>query len=805
MKTFFSICLVVCFARLGTAATLEIFPPEIRIGPKTDHQPVVVSFTDENGFTQDVSSTAKATFAVPGIVEWTGQELRATATGDTTLTVEYAGHKASAPVKVRALEPERVSFLTEVGPVLMRYGCNGGGCHGASRGKEGFRLSLFGYDPEIDYFRLTREFVNRRVNLAAPEESLLLLKASNELPHGGGKKLVPSDPNYNLLRRWIAAGADEDTHSTAQMSSVSVFPPVLTLDAKGQTHAVRVIASMSDGTRRDVTHLSILETSDKSVASVNADGLITSHRRGEAFVSVRLPALITGVRVDVVPRLTSPLPPSPVAFNFIDKHVLARLQQLRIAPAELADDRTFIRRVYIDTIGLLPTAEEVTAFLADTSPQKRVHLIDTLLQRDEFIELWTMKWMERLQARSIVNASASIEKATLKYSAWMNRQLSDRVPMNQIFRNMIGSTGTWIEQPETNFYREKDPKVLMENMSQLFLGARLQCAQCHNHPFDRWTQNDYYGMAAFFSRVGKKSVEDMQDMMVFENRTGEMLHPVTKSEVVPKFLGGTIPKTSDLDRRKVLADWLTSKDNTLVAKNLSNIYWQHFFGVGIIDPVDDVRVSNPPSNPALLDALAKRLTEANFDFRTLVRDILNSRTYQQASLPNETNRGDQRNFSRCYPRRPQAEVLLDCVNQVTGYHPALSRLELPGSRAVQIADGGTTTPFLTLFGRSRRETPCTCETKSAPTLPQALHLINGDTVTSSIRNGGQFPKWLKRFENDLEKVVDHTVLSTLGREPTNAERATFAQVLQTHPGGKDAALEDILWTLLNSSEFLFNH
>ncbi len=793
-----------CFAHTGFAASLDIFPPEIHIGPKTDRQRVIVSFTDDDGFTHDMTSAAQASIADSGIADWRDGALHAVKSGTTKLTVQHAGLTATAAVEVQAQAASKVSFQNEVVPVLMRNDCSTGGCHGASRGKEGFRLSLFGYDPGADHFGLTREFLNRRINLAVPEESLLLLKGSNTLPHSGGKKLLPDDPNYDLLLRWIREGADADEPAAPVISAVSVHPAELTLDAKGQTHAITALATMSDGTQRDVTHLSVLESSDKSVASVTADGKITSHQRGEVFISVRLPAFITGVRVDVVPLLATAFTAAPQGHNYIDEHVYARLQKLRITPAGLADDRTFIRRVFIDTIGLLPTPEEVSAFLADTHPDKRARLIDALLEREEFTDLWTMKWMERLQARSVVSASASLQKATINFNTWMRRQLADRVPMNEIFRTMIASSGTWMEQPETNFFREKDGKVLMENMSQLFIGARLQCAQCHNHPFDRWTQNDYYGMAAFFARVGKKTVEDPQDMFIYENAGGEMLHPVTKAVMKPKFLGGTAPTTQATDRREVLAHWLTSPDNTLVARNLANIYWQHFFGSGIIDPVDDVRVSNPPSNPALLDALATHLTEANFDFRVLIRDILNSRTYQHASTPNESNRTDRRNFSRCYPRRPQAEVLWDCITQVTGHRPNFY-LEMPGTRAVQIFDGGITNDFLNLFGRTRRETPCTCDIKNAPTLTQALHLINGDTVTTSIRYGNRLHEWLPRFENDMSKVLDYLSLTTLSRLPTAAEKTAFTELLKTHPGGRDAAFEDIFWTLLNSSEFLFNH
>ena len=373
-----------------------------------------------------------------------------------------------------------------------------------------------------------------------------------------------------------------------------------------------------------------------------------------------------------------------------------------------------------------------------------------------------MKWGERLQARSIVSASSSHQKATVRYTEWLHRQIESETPMNEVIHRLIAAKGTWIENPETNFYRERDPKLLMENMAQLFLGARIQCAQCHNHPFDRWTQNDYYGMVAFFARTQKKSCEDMMDVLVYEAPSGETSHPVTQKQVMPKFLGGALATTADRERRTVLADWLTAPDNRLMARNLANIYWQHFFGVGIIDPVDDARVSNPPSNPELLDALAARLVAVNFKPRAFIRDILLSRTYQHTSLENETNREDTRNFSHSYPRRILAEVLWDCLTQATGYFDDGFFFERPGTRAVQIGDGGITTTFLSTFGRSKRETPCTCEVKSQPTLSQALNLINGTSITHCIERGKNLPAWTAQ-EEDPQQVIRRLYLTSLSR------------------------------------------
>jgi hypothetical protein len=790
---------------LAAAAELHVWPDEVSIGPRSPDQRLVITHVDNAGFNRDVTAKAAVTAADPSLLSWSKGSLHSTASSkpaDTTLTASLEGLTGQAKIHAIPAEAAEVSFDTEVVPILMRYGCNSGGCHGASRGKQGFRLSLFGFDPEIDHFRLTREFVNRRINLADPDDSLLLKKATNTVPHGGGRKISPDDPNFARLRQWIVEGATREPATGPKMTGVRVFPNELTLEPSGQTHSIVAIGDYSDGTKRDVTHLAILESSDPAVASVDPSGTVVSHSKGEVFLSVRLPAFITGVRVDVVPNHDLGQE-YPQPFNFIDELVMARLKKLRILPSDLCDDRTFIRRVFIDTIGILPSREELTAFLADDSPTKRSALIDTLLAREEFVDLWTMKWMERLQARSIVSASASVQKATIHYNRWMREQIAAGVPVNQIFHDLIATSGTWIANPPTNFYRERDSKVLMENMSQLFLGARVQCAQCHNHPFDRWTQNDYYNFAAFFARVNQKKMEDPMDMFIYESATGEMLHPVSKKPMEPKFLGGDAPPTGDRDRRTVLADWLTSADNTTVARNLANIFWHHFFGVGIIDPVDDARISNPPSNPALLDALAGRLRESGFDQRSLIRDILNSRTYQLSAVPNETNAGDRRNYGRCLPRRPGAEVVWDTITQVTGSRPAFY-MERPETRAVQIADGGVSNTFLTTFGRSSRSTPCTCEVKTQPTLAQALELVNGDTVSQAIERGGRMRDWLAS-EGSPQAAARRIFQTALARDPTAGELQAFEERLASTPDKPLQALEDTCWAVLNSAEFLFNH
>jgi hypothetical protein len=486
----------------------------------------------------------------------------------------------------------------------------------------------------------------------------------------------------------------------------------------------------------------------------------------------------------------------------VDTLVHAKLRKLRMSPSEVCRDDVYLRRAMIDLIGLAPSVAEYRAFMADHDPRKRARLVDGLMQRPEFIDLWTMKWAERLQVRSIVSASANFRKATIRYSEWLHEQLRRDVPIDRVAKELLVTSGTLVNDPATNFYREKNLLLLSENMAQLFMGMRIQCAQCHNHPFDRWTQNDYYGLAAFFAQLGRKPAEDPQDTVVYDLGTGETVHPVKKIAVPPKFLGGRVSDVAGRDRREALAEWLVSPDNTWFARNLVNIYWQHFFGTGIVDPVDDVRVSNPPSNPELLDALAKQLVDDHYVPRKLIRLICTSRTYQLSTRPNDTNRLDRRNFSHAIPRRIQAEVLEDCLARVTEGTPRYHGHPV-GTRAVQLEDGDISDEFLKTFGRSKRETVCACEVRLEPTLSQALHMINGEAVNSFITSGGWIDRRLREKRSAAE-IIDEVFIRALSREPTAKETARFAKLLQERSDPK-AALEDIFWAVLNSKEFVFNH
>jgi hypothetical protein len=696
-----------------------------------------------------------------------------------------------------------VSFRLDVMPVFMAAGCNSGSCHGSARGQDGFRLSLFGYDPDGDYFRITREMPTRRLNLAQPHESLLLLKATGAVPHTGGTRFASQSLYYATLYRWIEAGAPNDPPNIPKPVALEITPRQIVLE-NSTTQAITARAKYSDGSERDVTNLAVFLTNNDNSASVSREGIVTAKNRGEAFVTARFATFTVGCQVIVVPKGLKYEWPSVPENNYVDTLVNRKLQKLKILPSQLCDDGTFIRRAYLDVIGTLPTRQEYEYFVSTQDPDKRRRLIDALLSRKEFVELWVMKWAELLKIRSTDDPNVVSYKSTLLYYNWLSERIAANTPMNQIVRELLSATGGTFKNPATNYYQvEADTLKVAENTAQVFAGMRLQCAQCHNHPFDRWTMNDYYGWASFFSQVGRKPGEDPRETIVFNSGGGEVNHPVSGKPVPPTFLGGGTPDVTGKDRRAVMAEWLTSPENPYFARNLANIIWAQFFGRGIVEPVDDVRVSNPPANPELLDELARRLVEYNYDLRRLVRDICASRAYQLSSVANDSNSADDRNFAHAAVRRIRAEVLLDCVAQVTEAKEKYQGLPL-GARAAQIADGRTSNYFLTTFGRATRETVCSCEVKMEPNLSQALHLLNGETVHRKIIDGGVI-KRLAEQKLAPEQIVEELYVRCLSRKPTGEEAARLKGILSASGVDAQSSLQDIFWALLNSKEFVFTH
>ena len=798
---------------------LDVFPPTVRLDSSRDRQRIIVQARTADGCTFDVTAESAIVVSDPRLAAIDRPAggpaiLRPLADGEGTVRVSHRGLAQEAALRVVSASSEPVlSFRLDVMPVLARGGCNMGSCHGAARGRDGFRLSLFGFDPEGDHHRLTREFPGRRIDLGSPGESLLFLKATGGVPHTGGKRFAADSGLADTLVRWIAAGAPDDpgpdpAESVPRLTALDLYPPTSLLAGEGSSQPLVAVASFADGTDRDVTDLAWYGTNNDRVARVSAEGRVTCGSRGEAFVMARYDTMTVGVPFISIPNgvpiavsAEDTAAGASAGSRVIDEFVSAKLASLRISPSLACDDQTFLRRVTLDLIGLLPTPEERERFLADTAADKRRRLIEQLMARREFTDLWVMKWAEMLQIRSSGNDVSP--KAALLYHQWLDRRISANEPVDVMVRDLLtASGGTFENPPATYFQLERNNLKLAENVAQAFLGMRIQCAQCHNHPFDRWTMDDYYGFAAFFAQIGRKRGADPRETIIFDAGGGEVQHPVRRKPAVPKFLGGDVAKVADRDRREALAAWITSADNPFFARHVANVVWTHFLGRGIVHEPDDARVSNPPSNGPLLDELGRRFAGSGWDFRGLVRDIVESRTYQRSCESNDSNRHDERNFSHAAVRRPRAEVLLDVLAQVTETKNRFPGMPA-GARAVQVADGRTTNYFLTTFGRATREEACSCAVRMDPNLSQALHLLNGDAANDRIRQGRVVERLLAGGRTPTQ-IIDELFIRCDCRMPTERERIeTLAVVLPAKD--RRQALEDVFWALLNSPEFLFNH
>ncbi len=783
---------------------VRVQPPNINLTAKQDKQSLVVQALYSDATTQDVTAKAEFAFADKKTAVMDKEfVVRPAADGQTTLTVKFGGKALSVPVKVENAATEwPISFSLDVMAVLNKAGCNTGSCHGAARGKDGFHLSLFGYDPDGDYHRITRENLGRRINLALPDDSLMLEKGAGRVPHTGGERFTPASPLYQTMVKWLQAGAPKDPATVAKVIGLEIHPTQSVLEGAGTSQRLTVRAIYSDGSDRDVTSMASYMSSNDAAAKVGPTGVITADKRGESFVLARYEDFSVGSQVLVIPKDAKFEFPKVTENNYIDTLVNNKLKKIRITPSDLCDDATYLRRATLDIVGKLPSVEEVQAFNADADPKKREKKIDELLERKEFTQMWVMKWAELLQIRTDNNRFQY--KSALHYYDWLADQFAKNRPMNELVQELLTASGGTFANPAGNFYKvETDTLKLTENAAQIFMGMRIQCAQCHNHPFDRWTMNDYYSFASFFAQVGRKTGEDNRETVVFNRASGGVSHPVGNRDMKPKYLGGDLPEIKPgEDRRDVLAKWLASPENPFFAKNLANIVWAHFLGKGIVEPVDDVRISNPPSNPELLDELGKRFAASGYNFRKLVRDICTSRTYQLTTKANASNAEDTRNFAKANIRRMRAEVLLDCLNQVTAGREKFRGLPL-GASAVEIVDGRTSTFFLTTFGRASRDTVCSCEVQMEPNLSQALHLLNGDTVNTKITAGGTVAAAL-REKKSPPQIIDELYFRCFARKPTAREQGELMEFFKEGRPELEV-LNDIFWSLLNSKEFLFNH
>ncbi|MFM9962941.1 MAG: DUF1549 and DUF1553 domain-containing protein [Planctomycetaceae bacterium] len=698
-----------------------------------------------------------------------------------------------------------VSFVNDVVPVLTKAGCNVGVCHAkAGGGQKGFQLSLLGFEPLEDFEHLTKEGRNRRLFAGAPDRSLLLLKASGQMPHGGGVRLAANSEGYAQLREWIRQGATMDGESVPKLVSFEVQPARGTIQRLAQQQ-LTAIAKYSDGSVRDVTSMALYEANDKAMADVNERGLVKiSDIVGNVAVMVRYQGQVAVYSASV--PLGAPVENLPSSKNFVDEHVFANLKALGIPPSALCDDATFLRRVTLDIGGRLPTEEEATTFLASKDEGKRDKLIDELLRSPDYADFFANKWTALLKNR---RDDVSDIVSNFAFHAWVRDSLLANKPYDQFVRELLAATGTVVGNPPVAWYkRVKEPKEQIEDVAQLFLGVRMQCAQCHHHPFERWSQDDYYSLAAFFTQVGRKPSSTRGEDLIFHKRGVAVATNIkTGVPLKPAALGDAIPEiAADADPRLKLADWMGGKSNPFFAKSLVNRYWKHFFIRGLIEPEDDIRDTNPPTNPALLDALEKHFIASGFDLKDLVRVITQSRSYQLSELPNEHNLVDRQNYSRYYPRRLQAEVLLDAIDRLAGTQTDFANLP-PGTRAVALPDNSynASSQFLRVFGRPEAESVCECERVQSSSLAQSLHLLNAAELKAKLAAPTGRAERLSKEDKPAEAKIRELYLAAFSREPRPPELKTATDYLAEPGTAANANYQDLIWALINSKEFLFNH
>ena len=714
-----------------------------------------------------------------------------------------------------------LSFRHDVLPVLSKAGCNSGGCHGALAGKGGFRLSLNAYDPATDHYNITRENRGRRIEFADPARSLFVIKPTAAVRHKGGKFLHEDSDDYKLLIEWIQQGAPGPSTDDTELNRIELTPALSQLN-KGDTQPLTVHAFFSDGTKRDVTRWARFTSTDATVAEVDeATGLAKVIGYGEGAISVWYSGQIA------LARITSPWPsviPDEVFArtpkrNVIDKRVIEQLRRLNLKPSKPSSDSEFIRRVYLDVVGMLPTPQETKAFLADTSETKRDDLIEKLLAQPEFVDYWAY----RLSDLFLISSKKLRPQALKAYYDWLRGEIEKNTPWDQLVRQVVAAKGDTLKNGAANFYSiHQDPETMAENVSQAFMSLSINCAKCHNHPLEKWTNDQYYSFANLFARVRAKgwggdarSGDGARTLFIADR--GDLIQPRTGKPQPPAPLDGqAIASDSTEDRREALADWLTSPENPYFTRSIANRVWANFFGRGIVEPVDDLRISNPASNEPLLQAISEYLAKNDYDLKSLMRLILRSETYRRSSTPLPENEGDQKYYSRYYPRRLMAEVLQDAITSVTRVSPKYNRITLSdgstegtslyreGTRALQLSDSAVTSYFLKTFGRNEREIICECERSNKPSMVQVLHLSNGDTLNNNLRSKQSCVNTMITQGND--DIIDEAYLLCLSRRPSDSERKRLLNIFEVAPETeRRGVVEDLFWALMTSREFLFQH
>jgi hypothetical protein len=796
---------------VGQPVSVEVQPSSITLIGARGMQQLVVTGRYADGSVRDLTPFVVVQAETPLVTISEEQMVRPLKDGTTHLLVKAGSHQLRVPVNVRDFDtPQPISFRNDLIAALNVGGCNSGACHGTPTGKNGFKLSLRGYDPAADYIQLTRDLFGRRTDRLEPESALILQKALGRVPHEGGARFPASSVPAQVMRTWLVEGLANDPPSLASLKKVEVLPGNRLLNEPGRWQQLAVQATFADGQTRDVTRLTVFTSSDPAIASVTTGGLVEFAQSGEVAILCRYLEQLIPVRLTYLePKPGFNWPTTPEN-NYVDKHIFAKLKMLNIQPSDLCTDQEFIRRAYMDVCGILPTGEQAKAFLDCTAKDKRSKLIDELLERPEYADQWTLKWSDVFRS-----SRKSIQlKGTHVFQTWLRGHIEKNDGFDHVIHEVITAGGSTFSNPPANYYRiARDPTSLAETTAQLFFGIRMQCAKCHNHPFERWTQDDYYSMSAWFARVKQRKdptepatnpqAKDGAEY-IYLDRTAEITQPRTGKTMAPKFMGGNVPTlTPGKDRREVLAAWMTADSNPFVPKSVVNRVWYHLVGRGIVDPVDDFRDSNPSANDDLLSELGKDFTQHHWDIKHLIRTLMNSRTYQLSAQTNDFNKDDNKYFSHAITKLHTAEQLFDALCFVTEVPEKFAGFP-PGTRAAQLPDGEVNHPFLKTFGQPARELACECEREGDSNLAQALQLINGPAVNDRLRNPANRIGKLLGKKMDDTAVLNELFLATLSRGPNDAEaKAMLDHVSRSMD--KRKAWEDVHWALINSKEFLFRH
>ena len=779
---------------------VSVQPSAVEISGRNRQQQLVVTGIRADGTQIDLTHSAVIRVLDPAIATVDAALLSGLQEGETRIRIEAGNSVATIPLKVsdfRNYPP--IHFEGDVLPLFSKLGCNSGGCHGKQSGQNGFRLSVFGFDPRADYDALVREGRGRRVFPGAVERSLIYTKAAGISAHGGGQRLSTDSQDAQLLREWIKQGMPWGSEQTANLEKITAYPDLRVMSPRSQQQ-LRVVATYSDGRTRDVTRAASYSSNETVISDCDSRGVIqTGKVAGEAAITISYMGFVDVSRI-VIPQAGATVPVRPEWFtsaNPIDDLVWKKWQQLRIAPSELCDDVTFLRRVMVKTTGTLPRAEQVRAFIANSSANKRADVIERALASSEFTNYWTQRWSDIL----MVNSKSIGGRGAYVFHQWIRQQIRTNRPYNEWVYDIIVASGNSGQVGPANFYRgQRTAEDVTRTISQAFLGVRMDCTQCHHHPFEKWGQDDFYGLAGYFNGMTREKLDENRDL-VYHPGHKVISVPVVNRPVQTRPLDGS-PTTADdrTDPRPELATWVTSPENPFFSRLVANRLWKHLMGRGLVEPEDDLRETNPPTNPELLDHLAETLKKNDYDLRALMRHILSSTAFQLSSQSTDSNCNDDQTFSHYLVRRLPAEVMLDAICQVTGVpepypgHP-------PGARAIELWDNQLPSYFLDTFGRSLRESPCECGSSGEPTMAQALHLLNAPEIEAKIQDEHGLVSALSESDYDVDELIEQVALATVNRLPTARERKTGTQLLQ-NPSRRQG-LEDFLWVMMNSYDFLF--